>query len=83
MHIQEREREREREIKRTSSSAFAFLCLHIIIFFVGTPLPKTRFVQQFSSVQEDGYALGKAHMRSTPSLRSFPNFAFETVLVFV
>ena len=25
------------------------------------------------------YALGKSHMRSTPSLRSFPNVAFETV----
>ena len=27
---------------------------------------------QFSSVQDGIYALGKAHMRSTPSLRSFP-----------
>ena len=31
---------------------------------------------QFSSVQESIYALGKPHMRSTPSLRSFPTFAF-------
>ena len=37
----------------------------------------------FRSVQDDIYALGKAHMRSTPSLRSFPNVAFETVPVFV
>ena len=29
------------------------------------------------------YALGKAHMRSTPSLRSFPNVPFETVQMFV
>jgi len=36
----------------------------------------------FSSVQDGIYALGKAHMRSTPSLRSFPNLAFETVPVF-
>ena len=38
---------------------------------------------QFSSVQDGIYALGKAHMRSTPSLRSFPNVAFETVPVFL
>ena len=38
---------------------------------------------QFSSVQDGIYALGKAHMRSTPSLRSFPNVAFETVPMFV
>ena len=31
------------------------------------------------SVQEGIYALRKAHMRSTPSLGSFPNVAFETV----
>ena len=38
---------------------------------------------QFCSVQDGIYALGKAHMRSTPSLRSFPNVAFETVPMFV
>ena len=38
---------------------------------------------QFSSVQDGIYALGRAHMRSTPSLRSFPNVVFETVLMFV
>ena len=32
---------------------------------------------QFSSVQDGIYVLWKAHMRSTPSLRSFPNVAFE------
>ena len=38
---------------------------------------------QFSSVEDGIYALGKAHMRSTASLRRFPNVAFETVLMFV
>ena len=36
-----------------------------------------------SSVQDGIYAIGKAHMRSIPSLRSFPNVAFETVPMFV
>ena len=36
-----------------------------------------------SSVQDGIYALGKANMRSTPSLRRFPNIAFETVPMFV
>ena len=42
-------------------------------------------IHQFSSVQlvQDGiYALGKAYMHCTPSLRSFPNVAFETVPMF-
>ena len=38
---------------------------------------------QFDSVQDGIYALGKAHMLSTPSLRRFPNVAFETVQMFV
>ena len=38
---------------------------------------------QFSSVQDGIYAPGKAHMRFTPSVRSFPNVASETVLMFV
>ena len=38
---------------------------------------------QFSSVQDGISALEKAHMRSTPSLRRFPSFAFETVPMFV
>ena len=41
------------------------------------------FRVQFSSVQDGIYALGKAHMRSTPSLSSFPKVAFETVPMFV
>ena len=36
-----------------------------------------------SSVQDGICALRKAHMRSTPSFRSFPNVAFETVPMFV
>ena len=38
---------------------------------------------QFISVQDGIYALEKVHMRSTPSLRSFPKVACETVPVFV
>ena len=38
---------------------------------------------QFNSVQYSVYAFGKACMRPTPSLRSFPNVAFETVPMFV
>ena len=33
---------------------------------------------EFSVVQDGIYALGKALIRSTPSLRSFINVAFET-----
>ena len=45
---------------------------------------KQHFIRiQFSSVQDGIYALGKAHLCSTPSLRSFPNVAFETVPLFV
>ena len=38
---------------------------------------------QFTSVQDGIYVLAKAHMRSTPSVRSFPNIAFEMVSMFV
>ena len=38
-----------------------------------------QFQVQFSSVQYGIYALEKVHRRSTPSLRSFPNVAFQTV----
>ena len=34
---------------------------------------------QFSSVQDGGHALGKAHIHSTPSLRSFLNVVLKTV----
>ena len=38
---------------------------------------------QFRSVQDGIYVLGKAHMPSTPSVRSFPNVAFEMVPRFI
>ena len=41
------------------------------------------FNSEVSSVQGGICALGKAHMRSTPSLRGFPSVAFETVPMFV
>ena len=37
----------------------------------------------FISVQDGIYELGKAHMRFTPSLSSFPSVAFEAVPMFV
>ena len=39
--------------------------------------------RELSSVQDGIYALGKAHMCSTPSLRRFPNGAFKTGPMFV
>ena len=51
------------------------------------PKPKlhieNRSSVQFSSAQDGIYALGKAHMRFTPSLRSFPNVALERVPMLV
>ena len=44
---------------------------------------KQESMKQFSSLQDGIYALGKAHMRFPPPLRSFPNTAFETVPMFV
>ena len=43
------------------------------------PMTAGQLLHQSSSVQDGIYALRKAHMCSTPSLRSFPNVAFETV----
>ena len=65
------------------------LWLPSLVFLCRTPLtslqvnPVTNSKPQFSSVQNEIYALRKAHMRSTPSLRSFPSVAFETVPMFV
>ena len=39
--------------------------------------------EAFSILLAGIYALGKDHIRSTTSLRGFPNVAFETVLIFV
>ena len=53
--------------------------------------PESRFVFRssqslddvsFSSIQDGIYVLRKAHVRSTPSLRGFPNVAFKTVVKF-
>ena len=38
---------------------------------------------QFSLVQDGIYALSKALMCSIPSLRHFPNIAYETVPMFI
>ena len=44
----------------------------------------TSFVQvSVSSVQDGIHALENSHMRSTPSVRRFPNVAFKTAPVFV
>ena len=59
--------------------------------FVGAPIAGTYLFRgyggsdsvQFNSVQDSIYALGKSHMCSTPSFRSFPNVGFETVQMFV
>ena len=45
------------------------------------PSPAQSNTTVSSSVQDGIYALGKSHMRSIPSLRSFPSVAFETVLI--
>ena len=50
------------------------LCLHSTIIFRVNIL-----CVLFRSAQDDIYSLGKAHMRSTQSLRSFSNVAFEAV----
>ena len=44
---------------------------------------KQIIASKFSSAQDGIYALGKAYMRSTPSLRSFPDVVFETIPMFV
>ena len=35
---------------------------------------------QFRSVPNGASALGKAHMRSIPTLRSFPNLVFDSIV---
>ena len=71
--------------KRTKSvpfSASALLSLkkvvsgHCLVIFSACSV-------QFSSLQDGIPALGKALMRSTPSLRIVSNVAFETVPMFV
>ena len=70
-------------VSKTGSSVIDYFIMscelfdrvHVEYFKVGSV--------QFSSVQDGIYALGKAHLRSTPSLRSFPNLAHETVPILV
>ena len=63
-----------------ASSACLHYCLKGRFVFVGAVHLLACHVVQFSLVQDGIYELGKAHMRSTPSLRSFPKVAFETVM---
>ena len=56
---------------------------HQVAFFADQVRIHVSSLSLRSSIQGDIYALGKAHMRSTPSLRSFPNVAFETAPMFV
>ena len=52
----------------------------VAVFFSGVAQIAHAGGHKFSSVEDGIYALGKAHiMRSTSSLRSFPNVAPETV----
>ena len=67
-----------------------FILLKYKRFHYKTPNPTTFrtlavicFRFYFTSVQNGVYSLGKAHMRSIPSLRRFPNVPFETVSMFV
>ena len=46
-------------------------------------LPDVGVSVQFRSVQDGIYALGKVHMRSTLSLRSFPSVVLKTVPMLV
>ena len=54
---------------------FASFSPHLL----GSRSPPVPLRRQFSPVQDGIYALGKVHIRSTPSLGGFPNVAFETV----
>ena len=70
--------ERKRKERKVSSTNYVDQTLYL------TTKPKVLygysiFKPQFSSVQDGIYELEKPHMRSTPSLRSFPNVVLETV----
>ena len=51
--------------------------------FVLPEVNRQKDFQQISSVQDGIYVLGKAHMCSTPSHRSFSSVVFETVPMFI
>ena len=65
----------EKHPSSSSSALDACSCVESIVL----SLSRSGSSLQFSSVRDGICALGKAHMRSTPSLRSFSNVAFETV----
>ena len=74
-------------LSRAASEDVCLLCQHsgrfISVQSFSCHIYSKMLVFWFSSIQDGIYALGKTHMRSTPSLTSFPNVAFETVPVFV
>ena len=69
----------EKRYQLRQSENGQLVCCHGFGQTPSTGLPTV----QFSSAQDGIYALGKAHMRSAPSFRSFANVAFETVPMFV
>ena len=74
-------------LPRAASEDVCLLCQHSGRFISVLPfschIQSKMSVAWFSSVQDGIYALGKTHMRSTPTLTSFPNVAFETVPMLV
>ena len=60
-----------------------FVIFIVIIFFFFFRPGQSPSSVGFSSVQDGICVLGEVHMRSAPSLRTFPNVAFETVPMFV
>ena len=64
-------------------SFFFFFFFLVQCFFSSYSDLYSWLYDQFSSVQYGVYAFGKACMRPTPSLRSFPNVAFKTIPMFV
>ena len=60
-----------------------FVVVVVVSFKLGDEKIEKRCSAQFRSVQDDICALGKSHMRSTPSLRSSPKVAFQTIPLFV
>ena len=70
--------------KRVIIDSVHLACLNVVILaYVHIIWSRCSSLVQFSSVQDGIYALGKAHVHSTPSLRSFPNVALETVPMLV
>ena len=73
-------------LSRAASEDVCLLCQHSERFISVLPSSCHSYSKMsvfwFSSVQDGIYALGKSHMRSTPSLTSFPNVAFETVPIY-